>query len=65
MLADHWQNLLALKTKLLLLQDKAADLRQLFDEEAIIEVYADDIEHAMFIVATNRLTLILRKVCPW
>ena len=63
MIDDSWEKLLNLKTRLLLSSDRAATLADLADEEGVIEVYADDVEQGMFVVAAARMADLLGIVC--
>lgn len=56
---DAWDKLLGLKTDLVRASDIAATLADLPDDHAVIEVYLEDVEQAMFIVAANRMADLL------
>ena len=59
MIDDCWETLIALKTELRMWPDRAESLAALPDEQAVIEVYLDDIEQDMFILAANRMADLL------
>ncbi len=59
MVDDAWDKLLALKTDLLRSSDIPAALTLMPDDQAVIDVYLDDVEQAMFIVAANRMADLL------
>ena len=59
MIDDCWEKLIALKTELRMRPDRAEGLAALPDERAVIEVYLDDIEQDMFILAANRMADLL------
>ena len=63
MIDNAWDKLLCLKTDLVRSSDIPAALAELPDERAVIEVYLDDVEQAMFIVAANRMADLLGIVC--
>lgn len=56
---DCWGKLLGLKTELLFSQDYGATLQALPLDATVIEVYSDDVEQAMFLVAANRMAELL------
>jgi hypothetical protein len=60
---DAWDRLLALKTKLVACDDRQAVRGSMPPDEAVIEVYADDVEQAMFVVAANRMADLLSIAC--
>ena len=55
MIDDCWEKLIALKTELRMWPDRGEGLAALADERAVFEVYLDDIEQDMFILAANRM----------
>ena len=63
MISDSWDKLLGLNTKALLSSDFPAALAGLDADVTIIEVYADDIEQAMFLRAAYTMADLLGITC--